>query len=143
MKKTPEGCRRPGLKKNYAKKFKITLKMERQNKQPSAKRQELKALSNAVKPLVQAGEYDSVNAALIGTYTSEKHTEFKSFRRWQAEGMQVKKSEKAFLLWAKPKPIGKKEQAEETDEQEDEFFPVAYLFSNAQVTARKGERSNG
>lgn len=97
------------------------------------KRQELKALSKGVGILIKAGAVDSINEGLIEIYTKGDHKEFKSYRQWQADGMQVKKGEKAFLLWAKPKGFAKIEDKAETAENEDKFFPIAYVFSNAQV----------
>lgn len=105
------------------------------------KREELKAISKGLGVLVKEGAIDSINEGLIALYTKGEHQNFKSYRQWQAEGMQVKKGEKAFLLWAKPRGIGKVEEKAD-EEKEEKFFPVAYVFSNAQVEEVKGEQTN-
>lgn len=97
------------------------------------RRQELKRISAIAKELVKSGEVPTVNAGIIATYTDETHREFKTLQKWNQEGFKVKRGEKAFLVWGKPK---QKQQAEENatpSEDETNFFPIAYLFSNAQV----------
>jgi hypothetical protein len=92
-------------------------------------RQDLKEKSNLVKPLVQMGEFDTINEALINKlYKSELHNEFKPLVVWNKEGKKVKKGEKAFTIWGKPRKA-------KNDDSEDEFsfFPVCYVFSNKQV----------
>ena len=71
-------------------------------------------------------------------YKSREHRTFNSFMGWKQHGKKVKKGEKAFLLWSKPKHITKEQAQQEVTEenkQEDEykFYGIAYLFSNAQV----------
>lgn len=110
------------------------------------KRQYLKNLSSQVRDLVEAGEYNNVNEAILNQfYRNETHKEFKTFHQWKKEGKKVKKGERAFVLWGKPKPGQQKEEEEtkpEPDEDEDEeteeelFYPVAYIFSNSQVHER-------
>jgi len=74
-----------------------------QNKAHEA-RETLKALSQEVYDLVEAGTFNSVNDAIMETlYKNGTHREFKSYRQWQRDGFQVKKGEKAFMLWARPK----------------------------------------
>jgi hypothetical protein len=101
-------------------------------------RENLKLLSLEVKDLVEDGTFFTINDAIMETlYKNETHKEFKSYRQWKNEGYQVNKGEKAFLLWAKPKQINKPMEENPTDEEWEEmlkFFPIAYLFSNAQVT---------
>lgn len=102
-------------------------------------RERLKLLSLEVKDLVEDGTFETVNDAIMETlYKSPTNRTFNSFMGWKQQGKQVKKGEKAFLLWSKPKHIAKEQaQQEETEEnkQEDEykFYGIAYLFSNAQV----------
>ncbi len=95
------------------------------------RRQFLKTLSTAVKPLIAEGTFENVNDAITGAiYSLEGHTTLKTYEQWKSEGKQVKKGEKALFVWGKPK---QKDKAEETDEKADKFFPLCYLFSNLQV----------
>lgn len=103
-------------------------------------RERLKLLSLEVKDLVDDGTFETINDAIMETlYKSPEHRTFNSFMSWKQQGKKVKKGEKAFLLWSKPKHIPKETipQADESEEnkQEDEykFYGIAYLFSNAQV----------
>jgi len=108
-------------------------------------RENLKLLSLEVADLVEDGTFFTINDAIVETlYKDETHKEFKSYRQWKKEGCQVKKGEKAFLLWAKPKQIQKPiagGTAKEELEEMLKFFPIAYLFSNAQV-GEIGEEQN-
>lgn len=101
-------------------------------------RENLKLLSLEVKDLVEDGTFFSINDAIVESlYKDDTHREFKSFRQWKKEGYHVNKGEKAFLLWAKPKQIQKPIEDGKAEEDIDEmlkFFPIAYLFSNAQVS---------
>ena len=104
-------------------------------------REQLKAYSVAVKELVETGKYKTVNDALIETvYNDEKHHEFKSYEEWKKEGYQVRKGEKAFLLWGKPKEHPS-HQSKENDtpgkEEHSTYFPVIRVFSDAQVVQRE------
>ena len=99
-------------------------------------RERLKLLSLEVKDLVDEETFYTINDAIVETlYKDETHREFKSYRQWKKEGYQVRKGEKAFLLWARPKQIQKPiEEAKPEDlEEMIKYFPIAYLFSNAQV----------
>lgn len=77
-----------------------------------------------------------INAILIEQfYKNGTHTDFKSFKGWIKEGKAVKKGETAFLLWGKPNE--KKEDGTIKPILEDEdgniFYPISFVFSNAQV----------
>lgn len=99
-------------------------------------RETLKALSQEVYDLVEAGTFTTVNDAIMETlYKDGVHREFKSYRQWKKDGFQVRKGEKAFLLWARPKDIErmKEEESQKTEADTIKFFPIAHLFSNAQV----------
>jgi hypothetical protein len=103
------------------------------------KRKALRELSNIAKMRMQADcEGMSVNEILIEKfYTSEEHTEFKTLHDWNKEGYNVNKGEKAFLIWGKPRATNKEQpQNQESEEDENEFYPICYLFSNAQVTKK-------
>ncbi len=98
------------------------------------RRQALKELSDAYKHLVTEGIHRTVNGAIMTMeYKKDGHDTFHTFNQWKKDGFQVKKGEKAFVLWAKPK------QLDETDERK--FFPLVYLFSNLQVEAISGNES--
>lgn len=105
-------------------------------------RERLKLLSLEVKDLVEDETFYTINDAIVETlYKDETHREFKSYRQWRKEGHQVRKGEKAFLLWARPKQIQKPltEAPPENLEEMIKYFPIAYLFSNAQVDPIGGE----
>lgn len=99
-----------------------------------SKRDKLRELSKLAKNKMQLDcEGMSVNEILIQEfYTNEEHQIFKTFHDWKKEDFFVKKGETAFLIWGKPKALNKKEQTE-PNEDETEFFPICFLFSNAQV----------
>ncbi|MDL5051508.1 ArdC-like ssDNA-binding domain-containing protein [Oscillatoria amoena NRMC-F 0135] len=105
-------------------------------------RERLKLLSLEVKDLVEDETFYTINDAIVETlYKDETHREFKSYRQWKKEGKQVRKGEKAFLLWARPKQIQKPiaEAPPENLEEMIKYFPIAYLFSNAQVDPIDGD----
>lgn len=99
-------------------------------KEVNPKRQQLIHLSNLAK--VYQEEYPEmlINEILVKfIYRDKVNTEFNTFNQWKEKGFKVKKGSKAFLVW------GKKRKKEVTTDTEEEFtfFPLAYLFSNAQV----------
>ncbi len=94
------------------------------------KRDELRELSRQVMPMVKEGTYKNVNMALIESlYKRDGNEIFKTYDQWRADGFQVRKGEKAFLIWSRPN----RKQEEGTEEQK--FFRLAFLFSNLQVEA--------
>lgn len=103
------------------------------------KRQQLKSMSKAVKPLLEMGEFETVNEALIASYKSNdpEIEEFKTFADWKKEGKKIVKGSTAFLIWGKKRKSKQEEEApEETTEETKEnysYFPVCYLFANTQV----------
>ena len=66
-------------------------------------------------------------------YNPKNQLEFNSFFEWKKQGFNVKKGEKAFLLWGKPVRKEIKEGAEDEQTKKYKFFPLAYVFSNRQV----------
>lgn len=106
---------------------------QEQKEAAAEKRAFLKELTKMVKPLVQAGEYNTYNDAIISTiYTDDENQEFKTFWDWKKAGKKVIKGEQGFIIWGRP--IGKTEMS--NDQQEEKtinFFPVCYIFSNNQV----------
>jgi hypothetical protein len=100
------------------------------------KREFLKGLSTSLKLLKKEGAIDSINEGLRDLYAQEGHTELKTLKQWNEAGKRVRKGEHALLLWAKPKrispdPAGQSENAKEDDEMN--FFPLCFVFSNLQV----------
>lgn len=81
----------------------------------------------------------TINEILMATiYNPSGELEFKKFREWKAEGYTIKKGEKGFMLWAQPLKAQKEESEAPTEPQNEadensDFFPVCYLFSNEQV----------
>ena len=105
-----------------------------------ARRQALRDLSNELKSLAELnGQEANVNELLRDFYAGTGHTELKTFDQWKEDGYFIRKGEKALLLWGKPKASknaiqeatqqGKSEEDADTD-----FYPLAYLFSQQQVT---------
>ncbi len=96
------------------------------------KREILKELSKIAKIRMSMDcEGMKVNEILINEfYTDEDNYEFKTFHDWLKEGKKVRKGEKAFLIWGKPRT---KEKETKTEEEKEEFYPICYLFSNNQV----------
>lgn len=116
------------LIKTYLVMDKITKILER--------RKELKKNSLAAKALRECEQIDgSINYVLLNyIYQTGDANEFKTFQEWKQEGFQVKKGEKAFVVWGKPQDL-KKEEGEKVV-----FYPVSYLFSDKQVyKVKEGE----
>ena len=108
--------------------------------QARARRQALRDLSYELKSLAELnGQEANVNELLRDFYAGTGHTELKTFDQWKEDGYFIRKGEKALLLWGKPKASknaiqeatqqGKSEEDADTD-----FYPLAYLFSQQQVT---------
>lgn len=103
-----------------------------------AKRAQLREISNAVKPLVESGDFDNVNQAIIQTYKDQfGFTDLKTFHQWKAEGKSVMKGEKAYVVWGSPQQIAHPDPDAEEDEME--YFPLCYLFSDQQVAERSAK----
>jgi hypothetical protein len=101
------------------------------------KKKALIALSKLAKAIQEMeGDDRNINTILIEDfYTKDQHHEFKTFQDWKKNGMNVKKGEKAFLIWGKKRQNEKKEtpQTEKKEDTEYSFYPICYLFSNAQI----------
>lgn len=112
---------------------------------PNPRRAELRALSMLVKPLVKAGAFPTVNAAILAHYTQETGAaEWHSFADWRKAGRPVKKGESGFPIWGTPRAMKPGEGATMGDlgalaslsgiePQGPRFFPVAYLFHEGQT----------
>lgn len=95
------------------------------------KRAHLKAISAPIKLLMKQGEVDSINEGLSVYYAQQGHINLNTFNGWIDKGFKVKKGEKALLLWGQPKPIASKKENKEGEE--EDFFPVAHVFSELQI----------
>ena len=108
-----------------------------------ARRKALKDLCNKLQQVAKAmGVEMKPNELLRQHYAQAGHTELKSFSEWKEAGYYVKKGEKAILLWAHPKPSREakelaKSQGKNEDEEKNDFYPLAYLFSSKQVAKRQ------
>lgn len=108
-----------------------------------AQRQALKGLCNTLQAAAKAaGIEQKPNELLREFYAGAGHTELKTFDQWKEAGFFVRKGEKAILLWGHPKPSRQaKEAAKQAgkpeEEAENDFYPLAYLFSNKQVAPRQ------
>jgi hypothetical protein len=112
-----------------------------QQQRAKERRAQLRELSKIAKMRMSADcEGMTVNEILIEEfYTDEENEEFKTLHQWSKDGYKVNKGAVSFLVWGKPKPMKKGEESapkETTEEGESEFYPLCYLFSNAQVTKR-------
>ncbi len=103
----------------------------------------LQSISNKIAGLVENGDFEKTNDAIIAYYKAQNQeiTEFKTFHDWLKQGFAVRKGEKAFLIWGKP--LKKKETEKPQDVPNDamtfndltdkKYYPICYLFSNLQV----------
>lgn len=108
-----------------------------------ARRKALKDLCNTLQAAAKAaGMEEKPNELLREYYAQAGHTELKTFDEWKQAGFYIRKGEKAILLWGHPKPSRQaKEAAKQAgkpeEEAENDFYPLAYLFSNKQVAPRQ------
>ena len=83
-----------------------------------------------------------INDVLAMWYKEETNADtFKSFLQWKKDGYNVKRGEKAFLLWSRKRKVSRHEESNNGDEPTEknyEFFPIAYIFSNFQVEKAEG-----
>lgn len=100
------------------------------------KRNYLKGLSRPIQLLVKEGAFDTVNEGLKEIYSEEGHTDLKTLRQWNSAGKQVIKGEKALLLWGKPRSF-EVVNADTSEIDELDFYPICFVFSQKQVTDNK------
>lgn len=76
-------------------------------------------------------------------YKNEIHKEFKSFKGWIKAGKVVKEGESSFLVWGKPneRKADGTEQPIMEDEDGNKFYPLSFIFSNAQVQDLKNKKT--
>ena len=94
------------------------------------KRQALIDLSAIARQLIQAGQAETVNQALIELYSGGRDIKFNTLRQWNELGKKIKKGSKAFAVWARPKKVHKPEP---NNDEEMRYFPMCFLFSEEQV----------
>lgn len=103
------------------------------------KRKALRALSADAKELQETEFPDlKINEIIIEQfYKTSEHSEFNTLMEWNRKGFTVNKGETAFVIWGKPKAVQNAEKKPEAvEDEENDFFPLCYLFSNAQVKPR-------
>lgn len=88
----------------------------------------------------QIVESMTVNEVLVEHfYTDGENEEFKTLHQWSKDGYKVKKGSKSFLVWGKPRKTEKATDPKiprTKTKTKAEFYPLCYLFSNAQVLKR-------
>ena len=79
----------------------------------------------------------SVNEILIQEfYTDNENVNFKTLHQWSKDGYKINKGSVSFLVWGKPPKRETDNTSTESEDEKERFFPLCYLFSNAQVTKR-------
>jgi hypothetical protein len=104
------------------------------------RRAELKEKSEAVRGLVERGEFDCINSAILEVfYKKDGHQEFNTLKQWNKLGYRVIKGSTSFTVWGAPvakskdTPPATNTDSPSTEEQKEDFWPMCYLFSNLQV----------
>lgn len=108
-----------------------------------ARRKALRELSKLARQLMEGPcEGMTVNEIIVEEfYTNKENKEFHTLKQWNKKGYKVKKGSEAFTVWGTTRTIEGKtteqpQNQKPEDEEEDEFYPLCYLFSNAQVEKR-------
>ena len=112
-------------------------KVKRKGK-PNPRRAELRKLSEAIRPLVKAGQFDCVNDGLRAHWTDEAgRSDWNTFRGWQEHNKKVCKGASGFPVWAAPRACNKAAEGAQPGEitlnDDKQWFPVCYLFHGGQV----------
>lgn len=100
------------------------------------RRDKLKGYSNIARGVIESeGLEMTINEYVLNHfYKDAENQEFNTLWQWKDKGFKVVKGALAFAVWGKPKALQKEAEAgAEPDEGETEFYPLCYLFSNAQV----------
>jgi len=106
------------------------------NSKIQEKRKQLKAISAPLRELYKIGEIHTINDGLRDIYARQGHEDLKTIRQWNKAGKQVKKGEKALLLWGSPKKY-EVINADTSEVDEMDFYPICFVFSNRQVIESK------
>jgi hypothetical protein len=102
-----------------------------------AKRDALFSITADLIPLAKA-QNCKVNDLLIAMYAKQigcGTSDFNTFYGWKLKGFKVKKGEKGFAIWSRPKDTIKEEKTGQKAEDENKFFGLAYMFHKGQVEA--------
>jgi hypothetical protein len=117
---------------------------EQQKERARALRAQLLADSNLARLLIEMGEVEAetVNGALVEMYADDENEEFNMFGQWLNLGYVVKKGEHCrYPVWGQPvdreKPGAQVQPGAEGEPETTKFWPMAYLYSNAQVEPKK------
>lgn len=116
-----------------------TRKLTEKQAKARERRQQLRALCNALQAAAKAAGIElAPNELLRRHYAQKGHTDLRTFEQWKKDGYNVLKGAKAIVLWGHPKPSKQareaaKEQGKAEEEADNDFYPLAYLFSNLQV----------
>jgi hypothetical protein len=105
------------------------------------RREELKALSNSLKPLADENQ-TSINAALVFFYSEQTGVsaqDFKTLESWNTMGYMVKKGEKSYSIWGQltKKTTNLEEGLIAGVPDVVTFYPMVSLFSIDQVIKRE------
>ncbi len=108
------------------------------------KRENLKAISKVAQLAIKTGatQAQTVNEFVTDQYKSDNPgiEEFNTFNQWREKGFKIIKGSTAFVVWGSPRKGKLEEPVKNADGKEDdefEFFPLCYLFSNLQVERRE------
>lgn len=99
-------------------------------------RSSLIEMSQAARKLVESGDFDRINEAIIEAIYKANNPEiqeFKTFGQWKQEGRTIVKGSKAYLVWGQPRKVEQSE-ADSNEPKEFKYWPLCYLFSNLQVS---------
>lgn len=116
-----------------------------QKEEYQAKRTELFNLTVKLKPIADA-EGVKVNALIIAHYANTlgcAPSDLRTFWTWKEQGFKVKKGEKGFPIWSRPKDIIQTEKTGHEVNDDTKFFGLAYMFHKGQVENAKQEDENG
>lgn len=100
-----------------------------------AKRNALFNITVDLIPLAKA-QGVRVNDLLIEMYAKQigcGKSDFNTFYGWKDKGFKVKKGEKGFPIWSRPKDVIKEEKTGQQADDEHKFFGLAYMFHKGQV----------
>lgn len=100
-----------------------------------AKRNALFLLTVDLIPIAKASGV-KVNDLLIEMYAKEigcSKSDFHTFWGWKEKGYKVKKGEKGFAIWSRPKDVIHEERTGQEANDEHKFFGLAYMFHKGQV----------
>lgn len=97
-------------------------------------RKELIALSKVARMMIETGDADSVNDALIQIYDKQQgeQCEYNTFNQWKQKGYTINKGVTAFHVWGQPRQVSQVPEGA-SEPEEYKYWPICYLFSDLQV----------